>query len=66
MREEGILFSAFAPPATPKGQSFARFSIHSEVTPGEIVRTASVAAQCIRKLGLEEFIVTEKVSGDTL
>ena len=66
MRSEGILFSAFAPPATPAHQSFARFSIHSDITENDLSRAADVAAKCIRELELERYLVTEKRPGNTI
>lgn len=52
MREKGVLFSVFAPPAAPHDKSFARFTVHSETNPEEMAKTAKVARECLDNLRL--------------
>ena len=45
MREKGILVSVFTAPAVPRDTSLARFSIHSDTTPADMLRVADARAQ---------------------
>jgi CAI-1 autoinducer synthase len=56
MREKGVLFSVFAPPAAPHDKSFARFTVHSETNPEEMAITAKMARECLDKLRLEPLV----------
>src|SRR4249920_272303 len=40
MREKNILVSVFTAPAVPRDTSLARFSIHSDTTPADMLRVA--------------------------
>lgn len=50
MRKKGILVSVFTAPAVPRDTSLARFSIHCETTPEDMLRTADAAAEALEKM----------------
>ncbi len=53
LRKQGILVSVFTAPAVPRDTSLARFSIHCETTPEDMVRVADAAAAAISKMGVK-------------
>ncbi len=57
MKEKGILFSVFAPPASARDKSFARFSVHAEITREAIIKTAIVTAEAIKELKIESLMI---------
>jgi CAI-1 autoinducer synthase len=52
MRKQGILVSVFTAPAVPRDTSLARFSIHCEVTEGDMLRVADATKASLDKMGV--------------
>lgn len=52
LKEQGILISVFLPPATPRGTSMGRFSIHAETTREDMVRIADATSTALQKMGV--------------
>ncbi len=52
LRQRGILASVFTAPAVPRDTSLARFSIHSDTTPEDMVKLADASAECLAIMGV--------------
>jgi CAI-1 autoinducer synthase len=52
MRKQGVLASVFTAPAVPRDTSLARYSIHSDTTPSDMVKVADASAAALAKMGV--------------